>query len=129
RRISRRQFPTDNGSFSNRIPMVMAERAGLGEDAMTRDDECDRVGADGAADSAGGLGLTDRLGESSVSCPRTGRNLQQGAPDAELKLSSSNKSAKRSIRFRVSIVIEDLRSQFGDSSIIAVQFRLRPLSG
>jgi len=52
--------------FAERVPAIIAEHAGLADHAATRNDERDRICANGASNSARGLRLMDRGGESPV---------------------------------------------------------------
>ena len=71
----------------------MTQRSGLTNNAMTWNDEGDRIRSDRAADSTRGSRLADRFGEPAVGCERAGLNLEQRTPNAQLKLGTSNERA------------------------------------
>ena len=56
-RRARGNFPADHGAFADRVPAIIPEDTGLANHAVTRDDEGDRICANRAANSAGGLRL------------------------------------------------------------------------
>ena len=62
----RRKLPGENGAFTNWIPAIVAENAGLANDAMTRDDEGNRVRADRASNGTRGVRLIDCRREATV---------------------------------------------------------------
>ena len=49
---ARRKFPADDRAFANRVPMIVAERAGFADDTMARNNKRDGICADRAADGA-----------------------------------------------------------------------------
>src|SRR5436305_10854814 len=80
--IPRREFPSEDGAFADRIPMIISESAGFANDAMAWDDKGNRIGADRAPDRASSLRLANCFSEASISRERARWNAQQSAPDA-----------------------------------------------
>ena len=56
---------------------------------MARDDERDRVRADGAADRAGGARISDGSGDILIGRQAAERNLEERLPDLDLEVRAS----------------------------------------
>src|SRR5947207_7206244 len=59
-------FPREDGAFANRTPTILADDAGLTNDAMTRNDVRQGVGSDSRANGARCGRFADRAGQASV---------------------------------------------------------------
>ena len=99
--------------------MIITERAGLTDHAMTWNDECDRIRAHRAADRARRSRLPDRSRQTTIRCECTGRDTEQSAPDLQLKRRAPHKSAQDPA-IRSSTGSENSRGQFSGSSVIAI---------
>lgn len=62
-----RSFPTNDGSFTFGIPVVIAKNAGGLDDAMTGNDKRNWVVADGCSNSAAGFRIINLLGDLAIS--------------------------------------------------------------
>src|SRR6266446_10352071 len=83
--LSRGKFPSDDGAFPNPTAAVISQRSSLTNDAVARDDEGDRIGADRTADGAGSPGLTDCGGKAPVGRKRPGWHPQERTPNSQLE--------------------------------------------
>ena len=61
---------------------------------MAGNEDTDGIDPDGGADGAGGFGLADGFGDAAISRKLTGRNGEEGAPDADLEIGSANPGAE-----------------------------------
>src|ERR1043166_3179862 len=124
-----RELPAKNGAFTNRVPMVVAERARLANDSVTRNDERERICANRASDRARRGRLVDRRSQTAISRDRAGWNTQEGAPHAQLKWGTAHKRAQMRPRLFLRWMHKDLVGRFLCAIIISDQLRIRPLRG
>src|SRR5262249_28454280 len=103
------------------------ERAGFKDDAVTRNDERDRIGAHGGADGARRLRLADYFREPAVGCERSRWNSQKRTPDAHLKRRAAGKRAEKAGRCGLAFVSENWRCQLCEPRVVAIQSCVRPL--
>ena len=74
--------------FAGRIPAIVVEFPGLGEDAVAGDEAGDRVSGNRPGHRPAGVWLPDKFGSVLVADQISGRDMQQGSPDPELEMGS-----------------------------------------
>src|SRR5579862_2660738 len=78
-------FPADHSCFTDRSPVIFACVTIGSYNAMAGDEEGYGVAADGGAYGAGGFGIANSFGQSSVGGQLAQGDIQERFPDLDLK--------------------------------------------
>ena len=87
-------FPTENGFFTGAAKGIVTEFSCCADDAMTGDQHGNRVSGYSVAYSPGCFGLVDRDCDSLIGIYLSSRDAQQGFPDLNLKIRTSQVQAQ-----------------------------------
>src|SRR5207244_2321192 len=121
-RISRGEVPADEGALSNSTAAIISKCPRFANYAVTRDDEGNWIGANRTAHGACGPGLIDRGGKSSISSERSGRDVQQRAPNPKLERRTPHRCSQLRARLILGRPRENLGRQFRSSLVVAIHF-------
>ena len=101
--------------------MIISERAGLANDAVTRDDEGNRICADRAPDRASSLRLANCLRQKPpIGRERAEWDVQQRPPNSQLERRAPDKCAQTRTRFILRPPNENLVRQLRGARIASI---------
>ena len=102
RRHSRRAFPAEDKALAFGTPTILTHNARLANDAMAWDQKSNGIAAHGGAYRACGGRHTNSRSEIAIADQCPGWNLQQRAPDAQLKRRRTDECTQWSAALRTS---------------------------
>ena len=118
-------FPAEHRLLARDAPVIAGQRAALAERAMARHHERHRVAADGGADGARRLRVSDLVGDVGIADRAAHRDLQQRLPHPHLEIGADQHHAQRLVR-PPQPRVEDALREVGGAVVVLDIGRVRP---